>query len=429
MLAWNAFLDELDHALGAPVVNEWLRALRVSSFDAANLYLEAENSFQIHWFEEHIRPRLKAKFVNNNLRPISVHLKLASPAASSKKTASLPKEGLQIRPDLLEADFTFKEFLPSENNGIAHELFQQIASGALPLSTFNPLFLYGPKGSGKTHLLTAIAHVLQPHKKVFFVKAETFTEHVVQSIRFGSMQLFRQIYREMEVLIVDDVHLFAKKNATQEEFFHTFNTLHTSGLQIFLSANAPPSQLEDIEPRLISRFEWGLSTALGSPKNIREILELKARLWKLSIPTAVFEFILQEISSKPIDALQALALRAGQTRIDLANAKNVLKDFIFREKEESLTTEQIIQTVAKHFGIRPEDLLGKSQAREFALPRQLAMYCCRNLLKMAFQAVGKLFDRDHSTVMSSVKQIQKGLDEKKQDLTDAMRSLCKELKS
>ncbi|MCC6127681.1 MAG: ATP-binding protein [Chlamydiae bacterium] len=422
-------MTKLDLALGVPIVDEWIRSLRVVSFDAANLYLEADNSFQIHWFEEHIRPRLKNTFVNNNLRPIAVHIKLASFEAPSKKTSYPQKNTCQIHPDPLEEDFTFKGFLPSENNLIAHGLFQQLADGTLPLATFNPLLIYGPKGSGKTHLLTAIAHALQLHKKVFFVKTETFTEHVVQSIRSGSMQAFRQLYREIEVLIVDDVHLLARKNATQEEFFHTFNTLHTSGLQIFLSANAPPSQLTDIEPRLISRFEWGLSAALGPPKNIREILELKARLWKLSISSPIFEFILQEIPSKPIDALQALALRAGQNRIDFPGAKNLLKDFVLREKQEMLTAEQIIQAVAKHFGIRPEDLLGKSQAREFVLPRQLAMYSCREQLKMAFQAIGKLFGRDHSTVMASVKQIQKGIEENKQDLTEAMRSLCKELKS
>ncbi len=423
MLAWDAFLSELDRELGANIVSEWLRPLRTLRFDAANLYLEAENSFQIHWFEEHIRPRLKNRFINNNLRPIAVHLSLASLAVPEKKTSPLQKNFAQIHPDPLEADFTFKTFLPSENNLIAHGLFEQLASGSLPLGAFNPLFIYGPKGSGKTHLLTAMARVLEPHKKVFFVKAETFTEHVVQAIRSGAMQMFRQIYREIEVLIVDDVHLLAKKNATQEEFFHTFNTLHTSGLQIFLSANAAPFQLDDIEPRLISRFEWGLSTALKEPQNIREILELKAKNWTLSVPSAVFEFILQELSSKPIEALQVLALRSKQTRIDLASAKNLLKDLVVREAATSITADLIIQKVAELFDIRPEDLLGKSQAREFVLPRQIAMYGCRELLKMAFQAVGKLFGRDHSTVMASVKQVQKGLEEKNRDLIEAMKSL------
>ncbi|HAB99754.1 MAG TPA: chromosomal replication initiation protein, partial [Parachlamydiales bacterium] len=246
------------------------------------------------------------------------------------------------------------------------------------------------------------AHALQPKKKVFFVRAETFTEHVVQAIRLGTMQNFRQTYRDIDVLIVDDVHIFAKKNATQEEFFHTFNTLHTSGKQIILSANAAPSLLTDIEPRLISRFEWGLSASLEPSPQKKEILERKAQLWKLNLHPATFDFLLKEIPPQAIKALQALALRADHVHIDPVLARKYLKDFLSREEELLLKPEHIIQQIATHFGIKPEDLLSKSQTREFALPRQIAMYACREKLKMPYQAIGELFDRDHSTVMSSV---------------------------
>lgn len=428
MLAWDAFLTQLEKELGASVIKEWLRVLRVVQFDAANLYLEAENSFQITWFEEHIRPRLKSKFVNNNLRPISVHLRLKTPKIAAAPIETIPKSSYEIHPDPLESELTFQEFLPSSSNVIAHKFLQELSLVPSSLGTFNPLFIYGPKNSGKTHLLMATAEALQKKKKVFFVKAETFTEHVVQAIRLGMMQTFRQIYREIEVLIVDDVHIFAKKNATQEEFFHTFNTLHTAGLQIILSANAPPSQLKDIEPRLISRFEWGLCTAIDAPQNLKAILEHKARLWKLSLPSLVFDFLMEEIPSKPIEALQVLALRGGSSHIDLPIARHLLKDWISQEQKEALTAQLILQKIASHFGIKPDDLLGKSQTRECALPRQIAMYACRDFLKMPFQSIGEFFGRDHSTVMASIKQIQEG--EKKQDLIETMRSCFKkEIKS
>ena len=431
MLAWDSFLTQLEQQLGPQVVNQWVKSLRVIGFDAANLYLEAENTFQINWFEEHIRPRLNKNFVNNNLRPIAVHLQIASEKKDDTSSLAVRSNAYEIKPDPLEAEFTFEHFFSSQHNLIPYELLKELDSPSLALGTFNPLFIYGPEQSGKTHLLMAAAHTLQHKKKVFFVRAETFTEHVVQAIRLGTMQNFRQTYRDIDVLIVDDVHIFAKKNATQEEFFHTFNTLHTSGKQIILSAHSAPSLLTDIEPRLISRFEWGLSASLEPSPQKKEILERKAQLWSLNLHPATFDFLLKEIPTQAIKALQALALRADHVHIDPVLARKYLKDFLSREEELLLKPEHIIQQIATHFGIKPEDLLSKSQTREFALPRQIAMYACREKLKMPYQAIGELFDRDHSTVMSSVKQVQKGiLEEKKQDLIDAVRSCNqKEIKS
>ncbi len=426
MLAWDTFLTQLEQQLGSQVVNQWVKSLRVVQFDAANLYLEAENTFQINWFEEHIRPRLKKNFVNNNLRPIAVHLQIASEKTEKTLSIAARSTSYEIKPDPLEAEFTFEHFFSSKHNLIPYELLKELDSSTLSLGTFNPLFIYGPHEAGKTHLLMAAAHALQHKKKVFFVRAETFTEHVVQAIRLGTMQNFRQTYRDIDVLIVDDVHVFAKKNATQEEFFHTFNTLHTSGKQIILSSHLAPSQLTEIEPRLISRFEWGLSASLEPSPQKKEILERKAQLWNLSLPSETLDFLLNEIPKQTIKALQALALRAEHVHIDPPLARKYLKDFLSREQEMLLKPEHIIQDLADHFGIKAEDLLGKSQTREFVLPRQIAMYACREKLKMPFQAIGELFGRDHSTVMSSVKQIQKGiLEEKKQDLIEAMRSCSK----
>ena len=421
MKAWEDFVTQLKQDFDPSAIDAWIKPLKIVRFDAANLYLEANDSFQINWFDEHIRPRLKGRFFNNNGRAVKVHLRLAGSAAKTKVKAD--ESTFEIRSDCLDSDLTFTTFIPTTDNLIASKLLTEVSTGALPEATFNPIFLFGPSGSGKTHLLMAAAHGLFSSKRIFYIRAEAFTEHVVQAIRLGRMQEFRQAYRQIDVLIMDDIHIFSRKWATQEEFFHTFNTLHTMGKQIILSASCAPSQLKEIEPRLVSRFEWGIALELKKPGCLREILQLKATKWGLSLTAEVFEFLMQEIPSRSIDALHALALRFDGVKIDRFTAERILSDFQKEEREKKPTPELLIKGVAAHFGIKGEDLLGKSQTREFAYPRQIAMYACREKLKMPFQKIGELFQRDHSTVMSSVKQIQKGIEDKKRDLLEAMRSL------
>lgn len=398
MEAWQQFLSKLEQELGPEVVRKWIPKL--IRFDAANIYLEAKDSFQISWFEEHVRPRLKG-LLNNNQRLIKVHLDTEKKQPRKEE----PSRVLSFSPDPIDPEMTLENFIPSVENLVVYKLLTEN-------SPFNPIYLYGPEGAGKTHLLMGAAIAMEKSgKRVFFVKAETFTEHVVQAIRLGQMQAFRKIYRDIDVLIIDDIHIFSRKNATQEEFFHTFNTLHTSGRLILLSANVPPAQLSEIEPRLISRFEWGI--ALGMQRgDLKAILEKKAALWKITISEEVMQWLLDQFPKNPLLALQALAFRSKGAPITCLLAERLLKDLLEKEKENVLTPEKIVKAIAAHYGITSEDLLGKSQMRECAFPRQVAMYFCREKLKLPFQKIASLFQRDHSTVMSSVKQIQKAIDEK-----------------
>ncbi len=398
MREWQQFLAQLERDFGPGIVKEWVPKL--IRFDAGNIYLEARDSFQIGWFEEHVRPRLKG-LTNANQRPIKVHL--GEKRGPQKQEEEKP---LSFNPDPVDPELTLDNYIPSNQNLVAHKLLSEP-------SPFNPIYLYGPKGAGKTHLLMGAALQLQKSgKRVFFIRAETFTEHVVHAIRLGQMQAFRKVYRDIDALIIDDIHIFSRKAATQEEFFHTFNTLHTLGRMILISANAAPPQLSEIEPRLISRFEWGIS--LGLEKGpMKPILEKKAALWKMPLTDELTQFLLAKCPKDPILALQALAYRSKGAPVTPPIAEKLLKDLLAKEQENALTPERIIKTIAAHYGITSEDLLGKSQMRECVLPRQIAMYYCRERLKMPFQKIGELFGRDHSTVMSSVKLIRKGIEEKK----------------
>lgn len=397
MKEWNEFVSELEHEMGSDLVQKWIPKL--SRFDAANVYLEAADSFQASWFEEHIRPKLKG-FSNANNRPIRVHL-IAEKKAKEKKE----EPRLVFNPDPLDPEMALENFIPSDKNRIAYQLLKE------PMQ-FNPIYLYGAKGVGKTHLLMGAALRFEKMgKRVFFVRAETFTGHVVQAIRLGDMQNFRKVYRDIDVLVIDDIHVFSKKAATQEEFFHTFNTLHTQGRPILIGANVAPSQLQEVEARLISRFEWGISLEVGK-SDCAAILRKKAERWKLPLPEELISWLAEKFPNDAVLALQALVLRSKGEGLNIATAERLLKDLLAKQSENALSFDRIVKWVANHYGITTEDILGKSQMRSNALPRQVAMYFCREKLKLPYQKIGELFGRDHSTVMSSIKLVQKGVEDK-----------------
>jgi len=416
MKEWEQFLVLLEKEFGQKTVDQWLRNFVVLRFDARNLYLEAQNPLQISWFEEQIRPRLKKDFCNNNGVPIQVHLVRPQNKNGDKESSAPP---FVIHADRLDPELTFEHFLSAPENMVAYQILSEIERPA-----FNPIYLFGPKNSGKTHLLNAAALFLQKKgKKVFFVRAETFTSHVVQAIRLGHMQQFREVYRDIDALFVDGVDVLSNKFATQEEFFHTFNTLHVLGKPIVLAAALAPSKLTEIEPRLMSRFEWGISIPL-EVGNVEAILQKKAALWKLRLADDVIAFLAREFPKNPLLALQALSLRMkGLAALNVEKAESLLQDLLLHEQKQMPSPEKIVQAIAAHYGIRPEDILGKSQTREMALPRQIAMFLCRKQLELPFQKIGKIFGRDHSTVMGSIRQVQKSVDEKKPEILAALAAL------
>jgi chromosomal replication initiator protein len=443
MQAWEHFLALQEAELGKDTVLKWLRPLKILRFDACNLYLEAKDSFQALWFEEHIRKKILQKFVNNNNKKIRVHLAIANapqkPKVKTKtvaQTQAAPAK-FQLTFDELDPNCTFEQFVQTEPNQLPYRLLSEIELGV-----FNPIYIHGRGGSGKTHLLMATVHALrQKGLNVIYCRAETFTEHVVTAIRAGEMNVFREAYRKIDVLCIDDVQVFSRKGATQEELFHTFNTLHLAGKQIILSANCAPGELQYIEPRLISRFEWGivLPVEVVDQENIATILQKKAEAFRFPLHPKVANFLLETFTSSTkslMRALEALILRThlqeSSTRsivgVTVQSARHQLEDLIHEEERTALTPSKVVKAVAEQFGIKPEDILSKAQSRDCVVPRQVAMYLMRMELKLPYMRIGEIFGKDHSTVMSSVRVIQKGMDAEDREIADAVHAIIKNLK-
>ncbi len=439
MQAWEQFLKKQEELLGADAVTRWLRPLNVVHFDSGNLYLEAKDSFQVLWFEEHIRPLLKRHLLNNNFRPIKVHLTVgdtSSQKPKKEKNKSLPPH--QFTFDPLDASMTLENFIVGEDNAIVAHLLKELGEEKSKLGVFNPIYLWGSEGCGKTHLLIALTKIFQSQGlKALYARTETFTEHVVSAIRSSEMQAFRRAYRNVDVLLIDDVHVLARKDATQEEFFHTFNTLHTSGRQMIFSSKCASAQLQQIEPRLVSRFEWGINIHFKKLKagELKQMILKRCDALNFPLSDEVIAFLAEVFaSSKSINrGLEALVLRShlqedarhkrNTQSIDRKMAEKMLADLIAQEQKNALSPERIIAAVSSIYGVRSEDLLGKSQSQDCSIPRQVAMYLCRRELKLPFQGIGQIFHRDHSTVMTSIKHVEKKLESSDAELQSSLNEI------
>lgn len=433
MQAWKDFLKTFEQEIGPETTRKWLNTLKVKDYDACNLYLEAKDAFQVMWFEEHVRKKTDCLLFNNNRKKIHIHLSVKGQTnvKNSRKKSEKPYPLFKFTFDELDPLMSFEHFVTSEANLLAHKLLfkitnfdpvsSQVISSSREFNSFNPIYLFGAKGTGKTHLLMATAHSLKlGHRNPLYVRSDTFTEHVVSAIRAGEMSRFREAYRSVDILLIDDVHLFSRKWATQEELFHTFNALHLSGKQIILTSQCSPQELQHIEPRLVSRFEWGIVLPLDPlpQEDLIKVVQKKANAFNTQLHPKVEEFLVESFSRTTNSltlALESLLmkhlLRLQQQKkasapITIELAKHLLADLIEQENQNALSQEKIIQIVAEYFGITSQDILSKNQKREFSFPRQLAIYFCRQNLKLPYTKIGDTFSRDHSTIMSSVKSLE-----------------------
>ncbi|MCP5492749.1 MAG: ATP-binding protein [Chlamydiales bacterium] len=403
MKAWNQFCESICEKFGKDSCQPWLNGCKVIRFDARNLYLELRDAFVRQWFEQHIRPLLKEQLFSESGHPIKVHISVKGSVAKIEN-APTPKRTFEYLPDLTPSEMSFDTFI---SDSITPKLLKELL---VSRAQFNPVFLYGPPGSGKTHLLSAFANAV---KGAFYVRAQTFTEHVVNAMRTSDMDNFRKTYRNINALLIDDISVLKGRCATQEEFFHTFNALHTAGVQIIVSSRQLPQELEGIEKRLISRFEWGITLSIEPPSQM-ELSQILASKIDLNADATAYVIKHFDTSSKLSKAIEALLLRTHMQNITtpLTELKvaQLLSDLIAEQKKTMLAPQTIVKAVADHFEVRSEDLLSRSQSKECTLPRQIAMFFIRQKLKMPYTKIGEHFGRDHSTVMSSCKNIEKRKD-------------------
>ncbi len=313
--------------------------------------------------------------------------------------------------------YKFDTFVVGSNNKFAHSASLAVAES--PGEAYNPLYLYGGAGLGKTHLMHSIGHFVleqNPNMKVLYVTSEKFTNEVIDSIRSGNaaaMTKLREKYRTVDVLMVDDVQFIIGKESTQEEFFHTFNVLHAAGKQIILSSDKPPKEMETLDERFRSRFEWGLIADIQPPdyETRMAILRKNAETYDRKIDEEIIKYIATNIKSNirelegAFNKIIAFA-KLNKVELTLSLAEEALKDVIYPNKPKEVTPSLIINVVAEHFGVKPEDITSKKRNSEFVQPRQVVMYLCRELTDTSFTNIGKLLGKkDHTTIIHGVNKI------------------------
>lgn len=318
----------------------------------------------------------------------------------------------------LTPKYKFDTFVVGNNNKLAHAASLAVAES--PGEVYNPLYLYGGPGLGKTHLMHSIGHFIleqNPEKKVLYVTSEEFTNEVIESIRSGnaaSMTKLREKYRTVDVLMVDDIQFIIGKDSTQEEFFHTFNVLHSARKQIVLSSDKPPKELDTLDERFRSRFEWGLIADIQPPdyETRMAILRKNAENYDKQIDEEIFKYIATNIKSNIRELEGAFNKIIAFTRLNkvdltIESAEEALKDVIYPNKPKEITPSLIINVVAEHFGVKPEDIVSKKRNSEFVQPRQVVMYLCRELTNVSQVNIGKILGKkDHTTVIHGVKKIE-----------------------
>jgi len=319
----------------------------------------------------------------------------------------------------LNQKYTFDTFVVGNSNRFAHAASLAVAQA--PAKAYNPFFIYGGVGLGKTHLMHAIGHYIleqNPSCKVMYISSERFTNELINSIRDDKNVEFRNKYRTIDVLLIDDIQFIAGKERTQEEFFHTFNALHDANKQIVISSDRPPKEIPTLEERLRSRFEWGLITDIQPPdfETRIAILQKKAMMENLVVPSDVINFIATKIETN-IRELEGALIRIvaysslTNSPIDLPLAEHVLKDILADEKPKQVTAQQIVEEVGTYFSIKPEDFKSKKRTKDLAFARQIAMYLCCELTDLSLPKIGDEFGgRDHTTVIHARDKIANDID-------------------
>lgn len=436
---WDKAIKYIEEKIPDQGFEMWFKPIRFISLSEKEAAMEVPNRFFKEWIEErYTNLIIEALERSSGKKDITLNISLKDKAQSPKR---LETDGKGIKAKLneriiyLNPKYTFDSFVVGLSNQFANAAARAVAER--PGSAYNPLFIYGGSGLGKTHLLNAIGYYVidkRPKMKLSYLPSEIFTNELVTSIRYQRMEEFRNKFRNMDLLLVDDIHFIAGKERTQEEFFHTFNTLYESQKQIVLSSDRFPKDMPEIEERLRSRFEWGLIADIQPPdlETKVAILEKKAETEGIQLPKEGALYIASKVKTN-IRELEGCLIRLGaysslkKLEITFDMIKEVLRDII-DEKDRPVTIEQIQRIVSQEFGLKLQDIKAKKRSRDIAYPRQIAMYLSRALTNMSLNEIGKAFGgKDHSTVIHATKLIEEKM-KREGEVEEKIKSLIKTLK-
>jgi chromosomal replication initiator protein len=414
---WASILKQIEEKLDPKELKTWFGPTRQVRFDptagAGILTVSVPSRVFADWIESRHGALLAREAAEAGFPDLQIQFEAGASVPAASDSAPAPPATATGRSPAGNPRFSFDTFVVGSSNQFAHAAARAVAES--PASSYNPLFLYGGVGLGKTHLMHAIAQEIlrrNPHARVMYLSAERFLNDLINALRFERMHEFKRRYRELDVLLMDDVQFIAGKDSTQEEFFHTFNALHDAQKQIVVTSDALPKEIPTLEERLRSRFEWGLIADIQPPDLEMKvaIIRKRAAAEKADVPNDVAMFIagtvksnVRELEGRLNRVIAFSSLTGKPLTVELA--RETLRDIVGNEEQRAVPSE-ILKAVASHYGLRVSDMKAKSNAKPVAFPRQVAMYLCRKLTELSYPEIGRLFnDKHHSTVMHSVEKI------------------------
>lgn len=418
---WDEILNTVkkEHDLTTVSFNSWLKPLEICAVDGNKLYiLVPGEQLGLNYISKKYELPLKVAIAEitgieyDLVFVMSEQAKALRKAPAKQQAVSEPAEHSNLNPN-----YTFETFVVGNNNRFAQSASLAVAES--PGESYNPLYIYGGPGLGKTHLMHSIGNFIlqqRPQSRVLYVTSEEFTNEVIEAIRSGNattMSKFREKYRTVDVLMIDDIQFIIGKESTQEEFFHTFNVLHSAGKQIILTSDKPPKDIETLEERIRSRFEWGLMADIGIPdyETRMAILRRKLEADEIELSDEILNYIANNIKSNIRELEGALnkLLAFGnlvQTEITMEIAQKELQNIITPDKPREITPQLIIEVVADHFQISIDQMISKTRSKDIAKPRQIAMYLCKNMTNTPLDSIGAVLGgRDHSTIIHGINKI------------------------
>jgi chromosomal replication initiator protein len=421
---WEQIADEIRLYVSTDAFQRWFAGIELVQADETALTFQVPNTIYQLWIESNYIGNVEAAVmaVLGSSRKLKFRIADCGKADAMLKPLALePSEVKVSEPDAeilaghgMNPRNTFETFVVGSNNQFAHAAALAVAQS--PAKTYNPLFIYGGVGLGKTHLMQAIGQQVMDRKKnfkVMYLSSEKFTNEFIDAIQHNTLVKFRRRYRQADVLLIDDIHFLAGKERSQEEFFHTFNTLFDGRKQIVLSSDRPASEIANLEARLVSRFEWGLTAELQPPdiETRMAILRKKAQALHVQIPPEILEFLAQRVRTN-VRRLEGALMRVASfaslsgREVTKENVEQLLRDILQEEAKKIVTIDQIQKKVAEHFDIRLADMTSKRRPANIAFPRQVAMYLARRHTKASLNEIGDAFGgRDHGTVLHAIKTV------------------------